>query len=115
MTVTITWKVLILGFVALCGGFTTVFVAASNFIKVVKAVKKPGESVKAHFEIYDKRIKDDHDDIRELRKQFAFMLKALPILLQDDLIILNHLRTDNNTGKMEKQEEKLNDFLLNRE
>lgn len=115
MTVTITWKVLILGFVAVCGGFTTVFVAASNFIKVVKTVKKPAETTKAKFDRYDKMFDNDHKEINELRKQFAFMLKALPILLQDDLIILNHLRTDNNTGKMEKQEEKLNEFLLNRE
>lgn len=90
-------------------------VSVGWLINIYHAIKKPSENTKDRFERHDRLLDNDNRRIKELEKQFSFMLKALPILLQDDLIILNHLRTDNNTGKMEKQEEKLNDFLLNRE
>lgn len=109
------WKTILLSFVAICGGFSTVCVAVGWLMKVWGFVRKPAQSMKAKFEKQDELLDNDNRRIKELEKQFSFMLKALPILLQDDLIILNHLRTDNNTGKMEKQEEKLNEFLLNRD
>lgn len=109
------WKTILLSFVTICGGFSTVCVAVGWFMKVWNLVRRPAESTKAKFEKHDELLDNDNKRIKELEKQFSFLLKALPILLQDDLIILNHLRTENNTGKMQKQEEKLNEFLLNRE
>lgn len=101
------WQQLILYVLAICGGITTICVAGKNIISLIRALKKPADNIKDKFEDYDIQIK-------ELKRQFAFMLKAVPLLLQDDLVILEHLRTSNNTGKMEEQEGKVHDFLLNR-
>ena len=109
------WKTILLSIVAICGGFSTVCVSVGWLIKIYHALKKPSENTKARFDRYDKMFDNDHKEIQELRSQFAFILKALPILLQDDLVILNHLRTDNNTGKMQKQEDKIHEFLLERQ
>ena len=78
MTVTITWKVLIFGFVAICGGFTTVFVAASNFIKVVKAVKKPAETTKAKFDRYDKMFDNDRKEIMNFLLMWFDTHRSMP-------------------------------------
>ena len=114
MTITLTWQTVILGFLAICGGFTTVCVAGGWFIKIVKGLKKPSDDVKARLQSQDEKIADEDDRIKDLEKQFKFVLKAISLLLQDDLAILNHLRTDNNTGEMAKQENKVQEFLIQR-
>ena len=109
-----TWKMILLSLVAVAGGFSTICVAVGWLIKIVHAIRKPALSTKERFDRYDKLFDNDHKEIKELRQQFAFMLKAIPLLLQDDLVLFSHLRTNNNTGKMQKQEDKIHDFLLDR-
>lgn len=104
----VTWQMIILGVVAVCGGFSTICVAVGWLIKIIKAVKKPADDVNQKLDNDNKRIKD-------LEKNFGYVLKAISLLLQDDLVILNHLRTDNNTGEMAKQENKVQDFLIMRD
>lgn len=104
----VTWQMIILGVVAVCGGFSTICVAVGWLIKIIKAVKKPADDVNEKLDNDNKRIKD-------LEKNFGYVLKAISLLLQDDLVILNHLRTDNNTGEMAKQETKVQDFLIMRD
>lgn len=62
----------------------------------------------------DKKFENDNRRINDLEKQLGFILKAISLLLQDDLAILEHLRTDNNTGKMAEQEQKVQEFLIER-
>ena len=44
----------------------------------------------------------------------VFLFRAISLLLEDDLAILEHLRTSNNTGKMAEQESKVQKFLIER-
>lgn len=69
------------------------------------------EMLKDEFKDVDKKFDNDNKRIAELEKQLAFILKAISLLLQDDLAILEHLRTSNNTGKMAEQETKVHKFL----
>ena len=109
------WKMILLSLVAVAGGFSTICVAVGWLIKIVNAVRKPSQSIKARFEKHDQTLDDQQKEMKELRRQFAFMLRAIPLLLQDDLVILTHLRTQNNSGKMQQQEDKIHDFLLDRQ
>ena len=109
-----TWKMILLSLVAVAGGFSTICVAVGWLIKIISAVRKPSQSIKDRFNKCDKRLDNSENELKELKHQFAFMLKAIPLLLQDDLVILTHLRTQNNTGKMQEQENKVHDFLLER-
>lgn len=102
--ITISWQELFAYFIAACVAFTTVCVAGGWFIKIVRAAKKPSDDIKNMLKNDDKRLKTLEDSV-------AFMAKAISLLLQDDLAILNHLRTTNNTGEMAKQEEKVHEFL----
>lgn len=104
----ITWKILIAGFLAVCVGFSSICVAVGWVVKIVKAAKKPADDINT-------KLDNDNKRIRSLEEQSAFILKAISLLLQDDLAILEHLRTSNNTGEMAKQEKKVQDFLIQRQ
>lgn len=105
--ITMTWQSVLLWFLAVCGGFSTICVAGGWVLKIIKGLKKPSDDVK-------QKLDNDNKRIKELENQFGFVLKAISLLLQDDLVILNHLRTDNNTGEMAKQEHQVQEFLINR-
>ena len=110
----VTWQILIGGFIAVCVGFSSMCVAGGHLLKIIDKVKKPVEDTKDRFARIDEKLDDDYKRIRRIEDQNAFMLKAISLLLQDDLVILNHLRTDNNTGEIVKQEQKVQEFLIER-
>ena len=72
------------------------------------------EMLKDEFKGVDTKLDSDNKRIKALEEQSAFILKAISLLLQDDLAILEHLRTSNNTGKMAEQEQKVQQFLIER-
>ena len=82
----------------------------------VKYLKKElkdaiAEMLKDQFKDIDKKLENDDKRIKDFEAQQAFILKAISLLLQDDLAILEHLRTNNASGEMAKQEKKVHDFL----
>lgn len=85
-------------------------------VKYLKKELKDGvvEMLKDEFKGIDDKLDNDNKRIKALEDQSAFILKAISLLLQDDLAILEHLRTSNNTGKMAEQEEKVQQFLIER-
>ena len=103
----VTWQIIITGFLAICVGFSSICAAGAWAIKIVKGIKQPNVDINTKLDNDSKRIKT-------LEEQQAFILKAISLLLQDDLAILEHLRTDNNTGKMAEQEQKVQEFLISR-
>jgi hypothetical protein len=72
------------------------------------------EMLKDEFSSVGDKLDNDNRRIKALEEQSAFILKAISLLLQDDLAILEHLRTDNNTGEMAEQQKKVQDFLVER-
>lgn len=86
-------------------------------VKYLKKELKDGvvEMLKDEFTGIDDKLDNDNKRIKALEDQNGFILKAISLLLQDDLAILEHLRTSNNTGKMAEQEEKVQKFLIERE
>lgn len=85
-------------------------------VKYLKKELKDGivEMLKDEFKGVDTKLDSDNKRIKALEEQSAFILKAISLLLQDDLAILEHLRTSNNTGKMAEQEQKVQQFLIER-
>ena len=85
----------------------------------VKYLKKElkdaiSEMLKDEFRSVDEKLDKDNRRLNALEEQTKFLYKAISLLLQDDLAILEHLRTDNNTGKMAEQEQKVQEFLIER-
>ena len=67
--------------------------------------------LKDQFDGIDKKFEDNEKRLEALEKNSAFLFKAISLLLEDDIAILEHLRTNNNTGKMAKQEDEVHKFL----
>ncbi len=99
-----------LGQIAAVIAFVVALYGGVKYLK--KEVKDAiSEMLKDEFKDADKKLENDDKRISELENQLGFILKAISLLLQDDVAILEHLRTDNNTGKMAEQEKKVVSFL----
>ena len=84
--------------------------------KYLKKELKDGilSTLKDQFDSVDKKFDNDDKRIKALEDQSVFLFRAISLLLEDDLAILEHLRTSNNTGKMAEQESKVQKFLIER-
>ena len=82
-------------------------------VKYLKKELKDGITLmlKEQFDSIDKKFSSDDNRIKALEDQSVFLFKAISLLLEDDLAILEHLRTSNNTGKMAEQEDEVHKFL----
>ena len=82
-------------------------------VKYLKKELKDGilSMLKGQFDSIDDKFENDDERIRKLEDQSLFIFKAISLLLEDDLAILEHLRTSNNTGKMAEQEDEVHKFL----
>lgn len=91
-------------------------VALYGGVKFLKSELKDAitEMLKDEFRSVDDKLDKDNRRLNDLEEQQKFMYKAISLLLQDDLAILEHLRTNNSTGKMAEQEQKVQDFLVQR-
>lgn len=91
-------------------------VALYGGIKYLKKELKDAitEMLKDQFKSVDDKLDNDNKRIKDLEDANKFIYKAISLLLQDDIAILEHLRTNNATGKMAAQEKKVQDFLIER-
>ena len=101
------------------GQIATIIAFAVALIGGIKYLKKEikdaiSEMLKGEFADIDDKLDKDNRRIKDLEDANKFMYKAISLLLQDDLAILEHLRTNNSTGKMAEQEQKVQDFLIQR-
>lgn len=88
-------------------------VALYGGVKYLKRELKDGIilMLREQFEGIDKKLDNDDKRIKALEDQSVFLFRAISLLLEDDLAILEHLRTSNNTGKMAEQEDEVHKFL----
>lgn len=82
-------------------------------VKYLKKELKEGilSMLKDQFDGIDKKFETNEKEIEVLKKNSVLLFKAISLLLEDDIAILEHLRTNNNTGKMAKQEDEVHKFL----
>lgn len=82
-------------------------------VKYLKKELKDGIilMLREQFDRIDKKLDSDDKRIEALEDQSVFLFRAISLLLEDDLAILEHLRTSNNTGKMAEQEDEVHKFL----
>lgn len=109
MEITLTFEKLIL----LCGGFSAICVAGGWLLRIIDAVKKPSKETKKSINTIDGQLSDHDDRIDDLESTRQNFADSIALMLKVDLALLNHLRTDNNTGTMAELEGEIQDFLLN--
>ena len=107
------WESITVGQIAIFVAFVGALYGGVKYLK--KEMKEAiSEMLKDQFEDIDDKLDKDNKRIKDLEDANKFMYKAISLLLQDDLAILEHLRTNNSTGKMAEQEQKVQAFLIER-
>lgn len=112
--ITITWQALLGWFLAACGAFTAVCVAAGWLIKIVKALKKPSDDVKERLKKHDELLDNDNKRIKKVEDDLDYIKKTQTQTLQCLLVILDELKKNNDVdGKISEQKDEMQSFLLN--
>ena len=87
------------------GGFTACCVAGGWLVKIIRAVKKPSDDIKA-------TIKEESDKLNEAEEDLSYLKSATALLLRSNFVILGHLMTNNNTGEMNKIYKEIQGFVI---
>lgn len=94
-------------FLKICAGFTAVCVAGGWLIKIIKAAKEPVDDVNNKLDTNGRRIKS-------LEEELSYLSDSLALLMRCNLVMLGHMRTNNNTGQIAKMEGEIQQFLIER-
>lgn len=97
-----------------CISISVVGAAITYIYKAIITAKKPSDTIKGKFESIDKKLDNDNKRISELNEELKDLTKVQPMILRSLYVILQHMRTDNNTGDIAKQEDEINEYLFNR-
>lgn len=62
---------------------------------------------------YKEKLKHDREELKELKMIANKNIQAIKVLLEDDLVILEHLETKNATNKMAERRKAVRDHLIN--
>ena len=110
MVVTLSWAsiVSVASVIIAIGSAWTVIVVAK------RALNEPYEHVAAKFDHYDKCLAKDKERLDSLELSLHMLSKDNEIELKALRDIINHLRTDNNTGEMKRVEDDIDEYLIKR-
>lgn len=87
------------------GLFTALCVAAGWLIKIIKAIKKPGDDI-------NQKLDRDNKRIRKLEDEMEYISSAIGMLMRTNLVQLRHMRTGNETGEISTVEKEVQEFLI---
>ena len=79
-----------------------------------KVLSKPHKDVQNKFKEYDGYLARDKERLDELERVLKILGKDNEMELRAIRDMINHLRTDNNTGEMEKIEDDIDGYLISR-
>ena len=110
MVVTLSWA----SIVSVAGVIIAIGSAWKVIMEAKKALNKPREDIEAKFKHYDKCLAQDKERLDGLELSLHMMSKDNEIELKALRDIINHLRTDNNTGEMKRIEDDIDEYLIKR-
>lgn len=117
MVVTLSWATIsaVLGAIVLIGS------AWKALVEIKKALNKPYQDLLDKFKHYDECLAKDKERLDDMEKIIKNLMANNEMLSKDNEIelialrdIINHLRTDNNTGEMEEIEDNIDQHLITR-
>lgn len=108
---TSTTVLILQGVVTVCGGFSCVCVAVGWLIKIVRGIKKPADDVNDKLQRDFDRLNQLDEDMNDIRGTLKYLIESQTLQIENDQVILEHLRTNNSTGKIAEREEAIDKFL----
>ena len=99
----------------ICGVITAVGAAVVYIAKLFKTINQPYKENKERLDKIDEYLDKDNTRINELYDMMKQTTKAFNMSIKNDLVILKHLESDNNTGEMRKTIDELQEWLIDRQ
>ena len=61
-----TWQMILVGFLAICGGFHTIYVAGEHLSNIIKNLRKPSDDIKNRLASQDQKLANDNKRLKDL-------------------------------------------------
>ena len=97
---------------AVCAGFICLVNAAEKLQSIIKKTKEPKEDTDDKLARDYKRINKHDKELDAIKKDMDYIMDSLLLQMENDMVILEHMRTNNSTGKIAEREKAIKDFLL---
>ena len=110
MVVTLSWASIL----SVAGAIVAIGSAWKVLVEMKKAWNKPQEELENKVNDFEKYLAQDKKRIDGLESALHILSKDNEIELRALRDIINHLRTDNNTGEMQKVEDDIDGYLISR-
>lgn len=98
-------------FMAALALFTALCIAAGWVIKIAKGIHAPKTDIDNKLQRDYDRINKHDEEMKEIRSDLDYLKDALKLLLENDKVMLEHMRTNNATGKIANRETATFNFL----
>lgn len=98
-------------FMAALALFTTLCVAVGWVAKIVRGIRAPKTDIDNKLQRDYDRINQHDKEMKEIRSDLDYLKDALKLLLENDKVMLEHMRTNNATGKIGERESATFHFL----
>lgn len=99
----------------ICGVITAIGAAVVYIAKLFKTINQPYKENKERLDKIDEHLDNDNKRINELYDMMKQITKAFNMSIKNDLVILKHLESNNNTGEMSKTISDLQEWLIDRQ
>lgn len=99
----------------ICGMITAVGAAVVYIAKLFKTINQPYKENRERLDKIDEYLDNDNKRINELYDMMKQSTEAFNISIKNDLVILKHLESNNNTGEMRKTIQDLQEWLIDRQ
>ena len=110
MMVTLSWA----SVVSVAGVIIAIGSAWKVIVEAKKALNKPYKDIESKFNHYDKCLINDKERLKNLELALGILSRDNEIELKALRDVVNHLRTHNNTGEMERVEDDIDEYLITR-
>ena len=98
----------------ICGLITAVGAAVVYIDKLFKTINQPYKDTKERLDKIDEYLDNDNRRINKLYEIMEQNTQAFNMSIKNDLVVLRHLESNNNTGEMQKTIEYLQNWLIDR-
>lgn len=95
----------------ICAGFSSVCVAVGWLIKIIKGIKKPKDDIDDKLQRDCDKINEHDKEMKVLKNDMEYLKESLRLLMENDKVVLEHMRTNNATGDIAQREKATFDFL----
>ena len=96
----------------IAAGFVCFVTAIEKLQDIIKKFRAPTEDVEDKLKRDFKRINDLEKDMEDIKETLDYVRESMMLQMETDMVICEHMRTNNSTGKIKAREEAINQFLL---